>query len=650
MPPRPQLSLAACLAALAALAAAPAASAQSATAGWALDRFEPAPAGDVFFAAEHPRYGERFSYAAGLTLDHAGAPLVFRETLPDGTTADTRVVSAMTVGHLGASASFLGRVGVSLNLPLSLSQSGTDWSDGIARVGPAASVAPGDLRVGARVRVFGRAERDALSLHVGALLWLPTGSPDANTGDGAARVEPRLVLAGRAGPLVWSTMVGFAFRPTVSLANVGVGQEIRFTAALGASLLDDRLFLGPEAYVVSNMGGATSGNGSFFADAQWGGEALLGARYRFADALVVGVGGGVGLERGFGIPAGRALFTLAWAPVDRPPPPPARPLDSDGDGVLDPDDGCVTTPEGPHPDPVHRGCPLADSDGDGLFDGADRCVNEPQSARPDPTRPGCPLRDRDSDGVFDPDDACPEQPPTPTADPARRGCPARDGDRDGVLDHDDRCPEAPRGSFPDPTRPGCPTADADGDLVADASDACRDQAGVPSLDAARNGCPSALVQIRGGAVRIAQQVQFNTGRDRIKRLSFPILQAVADTLRAAPFLRRVSVQGHTDNRSTPARNLDLSRRRADAVMRWLIQHGVAAERLESQGFGQAVPLATNDTPEGREQNRRVEFHIVDPAPAATADAPPPRAASPAPPPAAPESAGGPGRRRRHRRH
>jgi outer membrane protein OmpA-like peptidoglycan-associated protein len=558
----------------------------------------------------------------------------------------------MLVGHVGAAVSFLGRVGLSASFPLSLSQSGSTWSDGAERIGPADSVAPGDLRLGARVRLLGRADRDAFSLHVATHLWLPTGRQDANTSDGGFRVEPRLVLGGRAGPLMWSTMVGFAFRPTVRLANVGVGQELRFTVALGASLLDDRLFLGPEAYVVSNLGGATDGNASFFSDAQWGGEALLGVRYRFVDALVVGAGGGIGLERGFGIPAGRALFTLAWAPVDRPPTPMSRPLDSDGDGVLDPDDGCVTTPEGSNPDPAHPGCPLADSDGDGLFDGVDRCITEPQSARPDPSRPGCPLRDRDSDGVFDPDDQCPEQPPTPTADPARRGCPARDGDGDGVLDHDDRCPEAPRGAFPDPSRPGCPTPDADGDLVADATDACRDQPGVPSLDAARNGCPNALVQIRGGAVRITQQVQFNTNRDRIKRVSFPILQAVADTLRAAPFLRRVSVQGHTDNRSTPARNLDLSRRRADAVMRWLIEHGVAAERLESQGFGQAVPIATNDTPEGREQNRRVEFRIVDPAPPGAADAPPPPAATtPAPPPSPAEDDGRRGgRRRRHRRH
>ncbi len=636
-----------------ALAHAPVAAAQTAT-GWALDRHEPAPAGDPFFAAEHPRYAEGFDLAAALTLSHAGSPLVFREALADGSTADTRVVAAMTAGHVGVAASFLERAGVSLSFPLSLAQSGTAWTDGAQTAGPAGSVAPGDLRAGLRFRVFGRAERDPVSLHVSAQMWFPSGDPARNTGDGAVRVEPRLVLAGRAGPLAWSAMLGFAFRPTATLGNVAVGRELRLTVGLGASLLHDRLFVGPEAWVVTHVGDAPAGNGGLFADALWGGEALLGARVRVVDALVVGAGGGVGLERGFGIPAARALFTVAWSPADRPAPTPVtRALDSDADGVPDPDDGCDTTPAGADPDPAHPGCPLADSDGDGLLDGADRCPSEPRSARPDPAQPGCPLRDRDSDGVFDPDDLCPTQSPTPAPDPTRRGCPARDRDADGVLDPDDQCPEAPRGAFPDAARAGCPTPDADGDFVADASDACRAERGVPSTDPARNGCPNALVQIRDGAVRIAQQVQFNTNRDRIKRPSFPILQAVADTLRAAPFLRRVSVEGHTDDRSTPARNLDLSRRRADAVMRWLIQHGVAAERLEAHGFGQERPIASNDTPEGRERNRRVEFRIVDPAPSgagpASPETPAPAAVTSPAEPAAPR--GRHGRRgRRHRRH
>lgn len=73
---------------------------------------------------------------------------------------------------------------------------------------------------------------------------------------------------------------------------------------------------------------------------------------------------------------------------------------------------------------------------------------------------------------------------------------------------------------------------------------------------------------------------------------------------------RVRVRGHTDSTAEDAYNLDLSRARAQAVVAWLVAHGVDAARLEAEGVGEAEPIDTNATEEGRARNRRVEFVIV----------------------------------------
>jgi outer membrane protein OmpA-like peptidoglycan-associated protein len=143
-----------------------------------------------------------------------------------------------------------------------------------------------------------------------------------------------------------------------------------------------------------------------------------------------------------------------------------------------------------------------------------------------------------------------------------------------------------------------------------------------------------------------EQVLFATDSDEIVGAdSFAILDMVARVLTARPDIR-VQVQGHTDDQGTREHNLDLSRRRAESVRAYLISRGIVADRLEAQGFGPDVPIASNRSREGREQNRRVEFHII-PSAEPPAEIPPagePSAPTPPPaldqPPAAPPPEGG----------
>jgi outer membrane protein OmpA-like peptidoglycan-associated protein len=117
----------------------------------------------------------------------------------------------------------------------------------------------------------------------------------------------------------------------------------------------------------------------------------------------------------------------------------------------------------------------------------------------------------------------------------------------------------------------------------------------------------------GGRINILSPVFFDTDRDTIKPQSFPILSRVADVLRASGFIRRIRVEGHTDDRGEHDHNVDLSNRRAISVMRWLTEHGIDGTRMEAQGFGPDRPITSNQTVVGRARNRRVEFVILDPA-------------------------------------
>jgi uncharacterized protein (TIGR03382 family) len=119
-----------------------------------------------------------------------------------------------------------------------------------------------------------------------------------------------------------------------------------------------------------------------------------------------------------------------------------------------------------------------------------------------------------------------------------------------------------------------------------------------------------LARIEEDHVELLAPVLFARGRDILLLQSRAVLDAAVSVLHDHPELSRVRVEGHTDGQGRPAHNLTLSQRRAKAVREYLMKHGIAAERLESDGFGSARPIASNETKEGRARNRRVEMVIV----------------------------------------
>jgi OOP family OmpA-OmpF porin len=282
------------------------------------------------------------------------------------------------------------------------------------------------------------------------------------------------------------------------------------------------------------------------------------------------------------------------------------PTDADADAVPDGIDQCPGTPAGVHVD--GKGCPT-DSDADGVADGPDLCANTPAGATVDAA--GCPS-DTDKDGVPDGPDQCAGTPGGALVDAT--GCPL-DADVDGVPDGIDRCPETPAGARVDGS--GCTLAtevirDSDRDGVQDPIDKCPNTAAGSQVDA--NGClilfQPPVTPGPGAAARptlILRGVNFETGRSALTRESYVVLDEVAGSLMANPEIR-IEIAGYTDSTGSRASNLWLSRARAGAVRFYLARKGVAPGRMVAKGYGASGYIASNSTPAGRAQNRRVELH------------------------------------------
>jgi outer membrane protein OmpA-like peptidoglycan-associated protein len=571
--------------ALAGLAAAPNASAQS----LALDRFDPAPAGDRMFGVPSPFAAGSLTPHVMILGDYAHNPLVLR-TLNSGNRVST-VVGNQLFLHLNGGVSLWNRLNVNLDVPLALATQG----DQSSLVGPS-FVAPnkaefGDLRLGLRYRIWGE-YFDPFQIAVGGYLWFPTGAKNAFVSDGTVRGLPQVIVGGRTSRLVYSAAVGPDIRKSQDVVNVGQGTMLKWGAGLGVLLLDNRhLQIGPELSGAITLRDVQKRSNNA--------ELLLDLRYRATDDLEIAAGAGPGLTSGIGTPDVRVVFSVAYTPEPT--------QDKDGDGIVDREDACPDVRGIPDPDPHKNGCPPpADRDGDGIPDQVDACPDVRGVPDPDPRKHGCPP-DRDGDGILDAEDACPDVKGVRTPDPRTNGCPP-DRDGDGVIDAEDACPDVKGVRTQDPKTNGCPP-DTDGDGIVDAEDACPDKPGPRNADPKKNGCP--LVHVTETEVFILEQVQFDVDRATIKKVSDPLLDNVAAVLKDHLELARIEVQGHTDNTGKAAHNKQLSQARADAVMKALVKRGIDKKRLTAKGYGQDKPIADNATAEGKQKNRRVQFVILE---------------------------------------
>jgi len=297
--------------------------------------------------------------------------------------------------------------------------------------------------------------------------------------------------------------------------------------------------------------------------------------------------------------------------------------DDDNDGVPDADDNCPETPSGV---PVNAdGCP-PDADGDGVPDLEDLCPDTPQGAQVN--EDGCPL-DADADGVIDLFDQCPATPSGATVDAI--GCPA-DGDEDGILDGLDQCPET-EPQLRDQVDPhGC-AADTDNDGIADYFDNCpdtppgaevdslgcipdRDNDGVPdNIDRCPDTPRELAVDETGCLVmtRLDRKLlvfpEYEAGVIRLDRITQKIMNDLAARLKVNPAVM-VYIRAYTDNIGEAEANKEVAQRRAEYAREYLIEQGVAEDRIVAIGLGEVDFIADNDNAAGRKRNRRLEFSFA----------------------------------------
>ena len=479
-----------------------------------------------------------------------------------------------TYGTLGFQ--FMNRVTLAATLPVTLAQSGQnpDYAAG----GPFASganptrvttdgAALGDLRIDLRYVIY-RTPDDKGAIGASVSLFAPSGSTANFGGDGQVTGMPMIQGEYDFKYFVVTGNTGVHFRPNNSINDpvhdqgLGIGNEWRWAVGGFVPLAGGKFRIGGTIFGQTGIASDDSiiGNTVFKkrnTPIEWNVEGRI--KFGPKEHWWAGLGAGSLLGNGYGAPDFRMVGIIgAYVPI----------LDSDANS---PDRKAALHEK-------WRSEHSGDSDHDGIPDDIDACPNDPEDHLGSDPNDGCPqLPDRDGDGIPDMYDKCPDAPE----------------DKDGIDDGD-----------------GCPEDDADKDGVLDATDACPHEPGHPSPDPKHNGCPQ-FIKMEGSIVRILQQVHFQTASATILPDSFPMLQEIANLLKANPNIHRMSIEGHTDDRGNPGYNKTLSQNRANSVMVWLTSHGVESARVEAHGYGEEKPIEDNTTDKGRAANRRVEFKILE---------------------------------------
>jgi OOP family OmpA-OmpF porin len=534
-----------------------------------LDRLTVGGAPDDGIGIWRPVASPRTRFFAQLGLGFALTPLHLATIAPDtARLADVsgNPVSTQLVAYPSVGVELAGRVAFMATLPFALYESGSDPTPaGVNGAGNLDPFALFDLRLDIRANVY-RSDDKSWVLGTGLSFYAPTGSQFSYGGDGAAHTSFNFAAETYIRSVIVVANAGVHLRPTGVVGELAVGDEATLGVGGFLPLREGKIRVGGEVFMstgIESLAGQTRVQKStFFSGRNTPVEWLAEARTWLDPErqLWLSAGFGTRLDSGYGAPDFRIVALLGYhAPIeDSEANAPAQRMRIIRDRL------------------AQTG---GDTDHDGIPDDVDLCPSVPEDhAEPDPSD-GCPTPpDRDNDGVPDDFDKCP--------DAAE--------DKDGIQDMD-----------------GCPEVDVDNDGVPDVNDACPREPGTPSPDPKQNGCPQFIKRVTGSTeIQIVKQIQFDTGKATIKPSSFAILEEIVKLLRVNPDIRRLSIEGHTDDRGPLEMNQKLSQDRADSVMSYLSSHGIDATRLEAHGHGPAKPIATNDTEVGRQSNRRVEFHIV----------------------------------------
>ena len=494
----------------------------------------------------------------------------------------------------------------------------------------------GDIVLHPKLRLS-NASRNKIGLSVIPSLVLPTGKDDAFFGEGQFIFQPTVVVDTELGRQGWfraAINVGARVRtggtetfvedaasfprpaatavgamPVARNTNQGVqvGNELLAGLGLSFGIVPEKFDLVGEVYTFTGLGDNKKlVPGQAPEDMKPGMEAIAGIKLYMARNSFFELGGGYGFLGDYGRASGGRLFVgFIFEPSIG---------DRDKDGYKDDVDLCPDDPEDFDDFEDQDGCPEPDNDRDGILDVDDKCPNDPETRNGFQDEDGCPdstTNDRDGDGIPDDTDKCPDDPEDKDGFEDADGCPDPDNDKDGILDVDDLCPNDPEDKDGFEDKDGCPDPDNDKDRILDVSDKCPNEPETYNGVEDEDGCPDkGRVIVKRGKIEILDKIYFETDKADIKPISFPLLDAIAATIKGNPQLQLIEIQGHADERGGDDYNLDLTDRRAASVRRAMEERGVETERLRSRGYGEQKPICTRSNENCWSQNRRVEFIII----------------------------------------
>jgi OOP family OmpA-OmpF porin len=490
----------------------------------------------------------------------------------------------------------------------------------------------GDIIIHPKIRLM-NAARNKLGLAIIPSVVLPTGDKTAFLGEGQVIFQPTAVVDGEFGYLgrfrvainagarirgkesvfiddgVTYTAPRTFGGPAGPSLNTGYGvrvhNEVLGGAGLSFGVVPQKFDLVGEVYGQFGLGAKRIEAGSEV-NLPPVVEAIGGIKLYLAHNSFFLAGGGWRLAGNTaGAAAPRAFVGFIFEPNIG---------DRDGDGYKDDVDGCPDDPEDFDDFEDADGCPDPDNDKDGILDDPDKCPNDPETKNGFQDEDGCPdntTNDRDGDGIADDVDKCPDDPEDKDNFEDEDGCPDPDNDKDGILDINDLCPNDPEDKDGFEDADGCPDPDNDHDRILDVNDKCPNEPETYNGVDDEDGCPDkGRVIVRKGKLEILDKIYFETDKDEIKPVSFPLLDAIAATIKGNPQIQLLEIQGHADERGDDAHNLDLTERRAAAVKRAMYERNVEPGRLKSRGYGETKPVCTQHNEDCWSKNRRSEFIIL----------------------------------------
>ena len=232
-----------------------------------------------------------------------------------------------------------------------------------------------------------------------------------------------------------------------------------------------------------------------------------------------------------------------------------------------------------------------DTDNDGIYDDADLAPEEPEDFDGFEDSDGKPDLDNDNDGVPDSKDMEPNKPEDQDGFEDEDGVPDLDNDKDGIPDTEDDCPNQPetRNNYQD-------------------EDGCPDTKPKPKPKPEKIEKPTMeekALQEKKKPI-ILKGVTFESGSATLTMSAKTTLDRVVQTLKNYPEME-LEINGYTDITGPKSLNMKLSKERAESVKKYMVRKGIEANRLVTNGYGPANPIASNKTKTGRAKNRRIEF-------------------------------------------